>query len=107
MKMPMDLGKSAKNNGPAPVGMSEGEDHVFYPSLFLEWEKDYDELPDSGTMTITFEVSRRTKDEKHGKYSVDIDVKKITSVKAGEKKSPSKEDHIDKLRKEVEDDSDY
>jgi len=92
----------------------EMEKELHYPSLYLEWEDDY-ELPESGTLTVTFKRRSETnrKDAK-GKtsQSVELEILSIEDVEKGkvEKKSARKESEeaIDKLAKEAGDeDEDY
>jgi len=59
---------------------TEGEKH--YPSIYLEWDSDYD-LPKSGTMVVTFDKSSQTDStDKDGKtrQMVTLDIKEIKSV---------------------------
>lgn len=84
--------------------MKEDGSETHYPTLYFEWEKPYD-LPDEGVATIRFKVCRRTEDEKHKRYSVELDVTDLLSVKSEKAKSSDvadREDNLDKLRDEVE-----
>lgn len=104
-KMPIDLGRSMKEMS-EPMCPSKDEPH--YPSLYLEWDSDYD-LPDSGTMTVKFKkVSESNSKDRDGKkrQNVSLDIMSIESVKGG-KPSEKKDDenpgdHLDKLKDEVE-----
>jgi len=104
-KMPIDLGLSMK-------GMSEpampSKDEPHYPSLYLEWNNDYD-LPDSGTMVVKFKkVSESNSKDRDGKkrQNVTLDIMSIESVKGGksaEKKDDEDSgDRLDRLKDEVE-----
>jgi len=108
MKYPIDLGRSMKDSMPE-MAMSPSKDK-HYPSLYLDWDSDY-ELPESGTMVIKFEkVSESNSKGKNSKphQSVTLEIKSIESVKGGKSKSDSKEeetgDVLDRLKKEVESD---
>lgn len=102
---PIELGKEMNPPATADSGIGlrkKGE--VQYPSLYLEWEKDY-ELPEEGTMTVKFKkTSESNRTDKSGTtQSVSLDILEIVSVK-GEKAPTVEEpgDRIDALRKQVE-----
>lgn len=99
---PIKLGRSMKEAMP---DMPKTDD-THYPSLYLDWDNDYD-LPKSGTMTVKFKkVSESNSERSDGKkhQSVTLDILSIDSVKgnkdASDEESPG--DHLDKLKQEVE-----
>jgi len=103
--MPIDLGISMKEMSEPAMPSKDGP---HYPSLYLEWNNDYD-LPDSGTMTVKFKkVSESNSKDRDGKkrQNVTLDIISIESVKGGkpaEKKGDEDSgDHLDKLKDEVE-----
>ena len=104
-KYPINLGrKSGSMMAVVSAPEKDNEDDTHYPTLFLEWEKPYD-LPDEGVATIRFKVCRRTEDEKHKRYSVELDVTDLLSVKSDKPKTSEvkdREDNLDKLRSEAE-----
>lgn len=85
-KYPIDLGKSMPGipSGVLAVTGSDDpvKDEMFYPSVQLEWEDDYD-LPESGEITFRFEKTSET-NNKDGQ-TVSLDLTKILSA------SPDKE----------------
>lgn len=101
--MPIDLGKSYPLESALP---SSSKDEKHYPSLYLEWNSDYD-LPESGTMTVKFkktsETNTKREDEMH--QTVNLDILSIESVKGGKSETPEEDagDVLDKLRQESED----
>ncbi len=107
-KLPIDLGRKM-SEGPMAVE-SPKSDEKHYPSLYLDWENDYD-LPDSGTMTVKFKkVSENKSKNRDGKksFSVTLEVMEITDVKGKKAKGDDDVDpgdHLDKLKKEVEDEN--
>lgn len=87
----------------------ESDEMMMYPSLYLEWEKPYN-LPDEGTMTVRFKKTRSSEDKKNDRYTEDVDVIEILSVKGSgksDKKSSMDEasDALDKIRDEVKEES--
>jgi hypothetical protein len=103
--MPMDLGY--KMDGPSTASMPD----KMYPSLHLEWPSDYD-LPDSGEMTVTFRKTGENKSKgPNGKtrYTVDLEIKSIESVKKGKVEAEEKEETgaeaLDRHAAEMEEES--
>jgi hypothetical protein len=80
---PINLGKpSGCCGGPAePVNMPVNKE-MSYPSLYLNLGESEVEIPESGTMTITFsrkeKTERQTKEGEECSYT--LDVKEITSI---------------------------
>lgn len=98
---PIDLGKSRDESMPEVSKPEKGR--KYYPSLYLTWDEDY-ELPDSGTMTITFEKKSESNTKRDGEksQSVEIEVHSIESVEEGEPddaEPKSRDDDFDKLAK--------
>lgn len=105
MKYPIDLGRKMDNGLiAAPQSLDTSEKH--YPSLFLEWDDDY-ELPKSGTMIVTFEKSSETNSETNGKtrQTVTLDIKEIKSV-VGESKDEGDEECTDCALDRLKDEAD-
>ncbi len=99
---PIKLGMKADEKfGPSEIERNE----TIFPSLFLEWEKDY-ELPESGEMKIRFKKRAETNSERNGKtrQTVELDITEILDVSKskGETREEDREEMLDKLREEVE-----
>jgi hypothetical protein len=66
--------------------MPDKDPEKFYPSLYLDadGESDLAKLPEYGTMTVTFERERLSKNDTDGKKSVSVclKIKSIDKVKA-------------------------
>jgi hypothetical protein len=86
-----------------------------YPVLHYCGDEDLD-LPQDGTMTVKFHVKRETSevDRKTGKHSYDCDIEilSIEKVKGEDVQAPASsgndaEDALDKIREEMEHDSEY
>ena len=85
-----------------PVKLSD----KMYPTLHLEWPKDY-ELPESGTLTVTYKKVREEKTKRDGKtrFTVDLEVRSIEEVEEGENsdeksKEESGSDALDRIKSE-------
>jgi hypothetical protein len=113
-KYPIDLGmKPPSEPMSSPMKM---ESKKYYPSLHLEWPDDYN-LPDSGTMEVTFVKTGETKTTQNGKtrYNVTLEIKSIEEVseKEGDEEDTeetnkeSTGDRLDKMAKEATDEEDY
>lgn len=104
-KYPIDLGRSMPSLDSLPTGGTAAPSDKHYPTLFLEWEDDY-ELPESGKMTVKFKKNSET-NTKGGKevpsmQRVELEITSIESVSAGKKdKEESSGDALDKLKKKV------
>jgi hypothetical protein len=86
----MDLGYKMDMGPSEPPRMPE----KMWPNLHLEWPSDYD-LPESGEMTVTFKKTGENKSkDRNGKtrYTVDLEIKTIESVEAGEEEGESEEE---------------
>ena len=77
-----------------------------YPNVHLEWPKSY-ELPESGTMTITFKKTREEKSKRDGqtRFTVDLEIHTIEDVEeddSSEEKSKeeSGSDALDRIKSE-------
>lgn len=89
------------------------ENTKHYPMLHLEWDSEYD-LPDSGTMEVTFNKTNETKTTHNGKtrYSITLEIQSIEEVsdKKGKEEDAeetdsgeSTSDRLDKMAKEATD----
>jgi len=68
--MKLDL---TKMNGIGCKPISES-DMPKGPTIHLEWDKPYKDLPDSGTATVKFKVRRRTHEVEEGSYEVTLEL---------------------------------
>jgi hypothetical protein len=86
--MKYDLGQ--KNEGPgccAPIGDSDREDKMHYPSLYFTGDKKMD-IPEEGTALITFrkvDSGENTRDPDDPKYRCEIEVHSIEVKSGGDK----------------------
>lgn len=82
--MKIDLGKT---NGPEcyPCPISPANS-VHYPSLYLEGSADLKDIPESGEITVRFKRTSQRLEDRDGKkrYSIELEVRQITGVKAGD-----------------------
>jgi hypothetical protein len=106
MEYPIDLGKKMSSPEPTPTSSAkDSEDKMYYPSLYLEWDDDYD-LPDSGMMVVRFKKryqTDRTDSKGDTHQSVELDIVKIMEVEP-DKEDEKKEDResiLDKYMDEV------
>lgn len=84
--MKIDLGKkSGGMDCPCPISTSPANS-VYYPSLYLEGSADLKDIPESGELTVRFKrISQRLEDRDGKKrYSIELEVRQITGVKAGD-----------------------
>lgn len=102
MRYPISLGKkmSMPEN---PTSLPAHDDKKYYPSLYLEWDDDY-ELPDSGVMMVRFKKRSQTDrtTDKGTQQAVELDITEIKDVepdKTEEKENPGRA--LDKYREEV------
>jgi len=106
--MPIKLGRTMSEPS-MKLSAPSHESEEYFPNVHLEWDKDY-ELPDEGTMTVKFRISRESREVQAERQSVDLDLIEIVSVTADEPKAKESEDTgeaLDKLRAEYEaDDTD-
>jgi hypothetical protein len=97
--------------------MASPEKEKYYPSLHLEWPDDYN-LPDSGTMEVTFVKTAETKTTHNGKtrYNVTLEIRSIEEVseKSGSEEDSdegepdeSTGDRLDKMAKDSADGENY
>lgn len=105
----IDLGKKMeKPCCPTPAeSSSEGDTEVSYPGVWLTFEGSDPEIPESGTISFTFRRSGktvRTKDPKRpGCIEYDLELRAISSVeKGGSPRTPTAEEALDKMVKDVE-----
>lgn len=91
---------------PVPEGENRS-DEMFYPSLYLEWEKPYN-FPEEGTMTVRF---KKTSEEtrKRGEDTtqrVNLDILEVLDTKAtkggDEDEEESTDDVLDREVKKAE-----
>lgn len=103
---PIDLGRKM-DFGPISANSQSEKSEKHFPSIFLEWDTDY-ELPKNGTMIVTFDrVSQTDTVDKDGKsrQTVTLEFKEIKSV-VGE--SPDEGDEectdcaLDRLKEEAD-----
>lgn len=117
MKYPINLGmKMSDAMGPSMMATPESKEH--FPTLHLEWEKEYP-LPDSGTLTVKFNKTGETKSTHNGKtrHSLTLEIKSIESASEGDDddeeddepkaKNESTGDRLDKMAKEATDQGAY
>jgi len=113
-KYPIDLGTKPPSE---QISKSTTENKKYYPSIHLEWPDDYD-LPESGTMEVTFVKTSETKTIYNGKtrYNVTLEIKSIEEVseKSGNEEDSdegepdeSTGDRLDKMAKEATDGENY
>ena len=96
--MPIKLGRKMSECCITPM-KSEPDSEEFFPSVHLEWDKDY-ELPDEGTMTVKFRIARESREVKVERQSVDLELTEIVSVagKVQVKEDDDTGEALDKLR---------
>lgn len=100
---PINLGRKWDSSCCCPSPAKDMEESVHYPSLYIETGEAL-ELPENGTMTVKFQVTRREESGTDKKrYCVNVDVIQITDVKAGaKKKEKSGEEALDEYMAESE-----
>ena len=103
--MKYDLGQ--KNEGPgccAPMGGSDSEDKIHYPSLYFTGDKKMD-IPDEGVAMIKFrkvDSGENMRDPDEPKYRCEIEVHSIEVKGGGDKGMVSVSDALkDGLRKKM------
>lgn len=103
MEYPVNLGKSGPSM--SPMAMPErSEPEMYFPSTHLEGEGL--ELPDEGTITFRYRTNRESEDKRTETCCYDIDLLEIVSVKGAKAAEPKPEDALDKIKAELEGDSD-
>lgn len=79
------------------------------PTVHLEFpEHEAPELPDEGEITFRFRIARETEDKKARTCEYVLGLHEILDVKetiAPDEKKETREDQIDRLRKEIEDEA--
>lgn len=77
---PIDLGKSM-DLGPTEAAKEPTKE--YYPSLYLDWDSDY-QLPDEGEMTVHFKKRSQTtrKEKDKTKQTVELDIVEILDVES-------------------------
>ena len=89
MNESIDLGRKSEYGEPCCMP-SKDSDKVYYPEFNYSGDKELD-LPDEGTMTIKFRVSRESEDKKEGRYHCTVEVISIENVEGGEEvEAPTK-----------------
>lgn len=98
----IDLGVKPANPVPFPEPPA-GTPEKFYPSCYVS-DVDLEDLPESGTMTVKYRLSRSEKNHKTGKWSYTIELEKIVSATKGEDESEEsdREEELDEMLDEVE-----
>jgi len=104
-KYPIDLGKPM-NGGLATMPephSKKGKKEKYYPSLYLDWDDDYD-LPKSGVMEVRFKKRSETNRSQDGKttQSVEIEIREILGVESDKEESDeeSGDKALDRYRSE-------
>lgn len=103
-KYPIDLGKPM-NGGlvSMPEPPKKGKKEKYYPSLYLDWDDDYD-LPESGVMEVRFKKKSETNRSQDGKttQNVEIEIRAILSVESEKEESDeeSGDKALDRYREE-------
>lgn len=86
---------------PSPMG-DKLHNELFYPTLYLEWEKPYG-FPEEGTMTVRFKKTSEENSKKGDKTSqrVNLDILEILDTKASKGEDAEEESTEDVLDREV------
>lgn len=77
--MKYDLGQESPSSGCAPMPCDDGDNKVYYPSLYFSGDTKMD-IPDEGTALITFrkiDSGENTRDPEDPKYRCEIEVQSI------------------------------
>ena len=102
-KYPIDLGKPMGEPVPTPDLAPPKKKEKYYPSLYLDWDDDY-ELPDEGVMEVRFKKRSETNRTTDGKttQSVELEIRAILDVESEEKESEeeSGDKALDRYRSE-------
>ena len=115
-KYPIDLGRSMSSNDPLVSSGEAASEDKHYPTLYLEWEDDY-ELPEAGMMKVRFkkrsETNKKGKNGRPTMQMVELDVVTIESVSGEKSIKKDREESgealdklADKVVKKVVDESD-
>lgn len=108
MKNKIDLGMQDSMGLSNPMPMIREEPRVHYPTLCYSGPNEV-ELPEEGTATIRFKVTRKVEETRNGKewYQVEMEVQCLCDVsdaggpdKMFKSSSKDTEDALDKLAKE-------
>ncbi len=91
MKTPIDL--KQKDEFGSPITMGGDIPRESYPDFRVSGDEELD-IPDEGTMTIRYCVTRESSEKRGDKehYSCTIEVKSIEKV-SGQRSAPSERDH--------------
>ena len=109
--MHIDLGE--KFDSPEAVAVVTSpprEQKVHYPSIYLRGGSELKDIPESGTITFSFDRVSQSVRERDGKKhcEVELECHAVLNVKSdGEKPSKSRESILDDLKEEVEDGEGY
>lgn len=78
----IDLGRKSEG----PLGLPEKPSEKYYPSLYVDGDKELADLPECGTMTVYFKVNSRTTSERDGKTtsSISLEIQQILDVESDE-----------------------
>lgn len=105
MKYPIDLGKDGDEMGDCCEVPSGEKDKKYYPCIYLEG-KEFKDLPEVGTMVISYKITSKTVSEREDKkrVSVELEVREIKSTEGDEEESEeiSPEDALDAIRDSLE-----
>lgn len=78
----------------------------YYPCLHLENVEGLNDLPDEGTLTVRYRISREVDDKKNDRKCLDLDVLAITNVEAEsaseDAAEPSTAEALEALRSAIE-----
>ncbi len=111
MKMNINLAQSSEKCPCCPTSI--GEPEPYYPSFRVEKEGESLDIPDEGTMTITFKKVEETESKRGNteRYVCCIEVREIVSVSGSEKPSKSgakeTEEALDSLMREKAKEKEY
>ena len=98
MDVNIDLGSKGPEIAPAQTTTAD----KYYPSIYIDRDTPLD-LPESGQMTVTFKVRRRSEQKSDGKegeikhYSYELEIRSIDGVEKGEESVNSKKTPTDEL----------
>lgn len=100
IKLGHKMSSPAMPTSPSPPS----EDQMYYPCLYLEWDKSYD-LPDEGTMTVRFKKKAESTSTRNGetRQTVELDITAIEDVEGEMTKKDSEPsgDLLDRVRELV------
>lgn len=104
----IDLGK--KYDGPTEACLPKADEapSVSYPGVWLTFQSEDPDIPESGTITFSFRRTGKTvrakKDKNPGCIEYDLELRAIEEMKEGSKKMKSADEALDEMVSEIEDD---